>query len=63
MPMNSTTTRCERNDSQDDLPKNVKALVNDIKEIIQKVDEFQFQFRLAWKRNQSTPIRKETNEY
>ncbi len=48
---------------EDDLAPHVQAMIQDIREIIKKVDDFQLQFRLAWKRNQSTPIRKETNEY
>ena len=31
----------------------MEALINDIRQIIQKVDEFQLQIRLAWKRNQT----------
>ena len=61
--MKSPDTRDKRNHSQDDLPKHVEALINDIRQIMAKVDEFQFQLRLAWKRHQGPNHTKELNEH
>lgn len=49
----NTPAKPDKRSQQNDLAPHVQAMIQDMREIIQKVDEFQFQIRLAWKRNQT----------
>lgn len=48
-------TSSEMDCTDSDLAKHVQEMIQDIHEIIAKVDEFQFQMKIAWRHQKGTP--------